>query len=112
MGNIGPGERFLHVHGAGRAARIDADAGLALTGWRLSKDGAIQRYYGHNGQRKWVILKRAILGILPGDKRVVINVNGDKFDCRRCNLLAVDGTKISNEPVLRRYAIEAAGAGC
>ena len=54
--------------------------------WRLSRDGEVVA----DMQEFEVMLSRIVCGLARGDKKIVVHTNGDKLDCRRCNLSASD----------------------
>jgi len=65
--------------------QVDPDVDLSDFGLNVNCNGYIQ--FREKG--KMQLLHRYVMGLLPGDKREVHHMNGDKKDNRRANLRIV-----------------------
>jgi hypothetical protein len=62
------------------------EALISSRAWRVGSHGYARINVKAQGKQMTVLLHRALLGLLPGDKREVDHINGNKLDNRRCNL--------------------------
>lgn len=115
-GGRGPSPVQVPVYGRGgvqeATALLDpADAVLAAARWRLMPRGYAIHQFWHGGVPQNVQLHRAVLGLLPGDRRVCIFRNDNKLDCRRSNLVAAPH-RATWDQAARRAALESDYEAC
>jgi hypothetical protein len=63
-----------------------------------------QRSFRLDGQVHTVRMSRAILGLDPGDTRIVQPANGNWLDCRRANLIVKPHREIRRKPQMESIA--------
>jgi len=86
----------------------DEDAHLAAYRWCLHHAGYAKRQAPNgNGQKRTVLLHRAILGLVQDDGREGDHIDGDRLNNRRANLRAVTHAENSqnraSQPGTSRY---------
>ena len=54
--------------------------------WYLNKEGYAYTVLCINLRKYWQSLHRHVLGLVPGEKRLVDHIDGDRLNCRRSNL--------------------------
>ncbi|KWN80831.1 hypothetical protein WM24_23635 [Burkholderia ubonensis] len=72
----------------GKVALLDAED-LALVmdvTWFCNSGGYMQGRKRVDGQRKTILMHREVMRLMPGDKRVVDHINGNRSDNRKSNL--------------------------
>ena len=59
---------------------------ISAHGWWVDNCGYVRTEKRKEGRRSAILMHRFVLGLSPGDGRIVDHINGIKTDNRRCNL--------------------------
>lgn len=73
------------------SALIDAEDAERVLGhrWFMTSNGYVATSRRHGDANETVLLHRLLLGLERGDRRQVDHIDGNRMDCRRCNMRIV-----------------------